>query len=362
MAYKSQKKLSNISISKGIGIILMVIGHIFVCSDYMIVHNFIYAFHMPLFFMISGYCFSERHLENLGGYVKRKMFSLYYPYVFWLVLFVILHNFLIDINIYDINNLWGCYSYYTEDSLIKQIYNIVFYLDGKEILVGQLWFVRTLFFVSLFGFFVIKYFISHLQTIILLSLCLSPLICYINFDKLPYLHLNNWIFYGLTMFLLGYYFKISNKQFNNTFMVLLSMIIISLVALFQPVTHPYYRNIYLYICTSILGFISILTISNKLANRNIGKIFKYLGDRTMPILILHFIFFRITTWCIIITRNDNISLLSNHPLPKAYANNYWYIYIIFGIALPILTYRMYLAIKGSILLMKNSHITNLKIF
>ena len=349
MAYKTKNKITNISISKGIGIMLMVTGHIFVCSDNMFIHNFIYAFHMPLFFMISGYCFSERHLDNFGNYFKRKIVSLYYPYVFWLVLLAIFHNYLLDINIYDINNLWGCDSYYTIDSFLKQIYNIVFYLDGKEILVGQLWFVRTLFFVSLFGFFVIKYFISHLRYIIMLSLCLSPIICYINFDKLPYLHLNNWTFYGITMFLLGYYFKISKKKYTSTFIVFLSVVLISIVALYKPVTHPYYRSIYLYICTSILGFISILTISNKLVNSTIGKMFEYLGDRTMPILILHFFYFRIITWCIIIINNDNISLLSRHPLPEIYANNYWFIYIIFGIAFPILTYRIFLSIKRQLL-------------
>ena len=65
MAYKTQNKITNISISKGIGIMLMVTGHIFVCSDNMFIHNFIYAFHMPLFFMISGYCFSERQFWKL---------------------------------------------------------------------------------------------------------------------------------------------------------------------------------------------------------------------------------------------------------------------------------------------------------
>lgn len=344
MTYQYKSKKSNVSISKGIGIILMVIGHIFVCYDYKFVHNFIYAFHMPLFFIISGYCFSERHLDNFGRYVKRKMVSLYYPYVFWLILFAFLHNLLLDFNIYDINNLWGCDSYYTIESFIKQIYNIVFYLDGKEILVGQLWFVRTLFFVSIFCYFIIKFYNKHLRYIIFILLCVSPIICYVNFDKLPYLHLNNWTFYGLCMFLLGYYYKITKKLFDNMLIVYITVLIITLVAIYKPVTHPDYRNIYIYISTSILGFISILTISNKLVNTNIGRVMEYLGDRTMPILILHFIYFRIVTWCIIIINNDNISLLSKHPLPEIYANKYWLIYIILGIALPILTYILYLSI------------------
>lgn len=45
------------SIVKGIGIILMVIGH--ASSPF---HDFIYLFHMPLFFMISGFFFNPEKI------------------------------------------------------------------------------------------------------------------------------------------------------------------------------------------------------------------------------------------------------------------------------------------------------------
>lgn len=49
-----------IDIMKGIGIILMVVGH----SGYpSFLRNFIYTFHMPLFFMISGYLITESKLN-----------------------------------------------------------------------------------------------------------------------------------------------------------------------------------------------------------------------------------------------------------------------------------------------------------
>ena len=43
---------------KGIGIILMVIGH--TCGQPL--YNWIYSFHMPLFFIISG-LFSQRDIQ-----------------------------------------------------------------------------------------------------------------------------------------------------------------------------------------------------------------------------------------------------------------------------------------------------------
>lgn len=46
----SKKRIDYIDISKGIGIILLIIGH----NTYGLLHNFIYLFHMPLFLFLSG--------------------------------------------------------------------------------------------------------------------------------------------------------------------------------------------------------------------------------------------------------------------------------------------------------------------
>lgn len=52
-----QSQFNNyITIAKSIGIILMVLGHIEIPS---LLKNFIYVFHMPLFFFCSGYLFKD---------------------------------------------------------------------------------------------------------------------------------------------------------------------------------------------------------------------------------------------------------------------------------------------------------------
>lgn len=47
-----------IDIAKGIGIILVVIGHLHGINH--IIHDFFYLFHMPLFFIISGYLYNHK--------------------------------------------------------------------------------------------------------------------------------------------------------------------------------------------------------------------------------------------------------------------------------------------------------------
>ena len=55
------KRVESVTIAKAIGIILMVVGHSGL-GGYPI--RFIYLFHMPLFFFLSGYCFKESYLER----------------------------------------------------------------------------------------------------------------------------------------------------------------------------------------------------------------------------------------------------------------------------------------------------------
>lgn len=64
-------------IAKSIGIFLMVCGHTSIPS---IISNWIYSFHMPLFFIISGFFFSKKGEGMLAPYIIRKVKSLLVPY------------------------------------------------------------------------------------------------------------------------------------------------------------------------------------------------------------------------------------------------------------------------------------------
>jgi fucose 4-O-acetylase-like acetyltransferase len=59
----------------------VVLGH---CNIQPALQHFIYLFHMPLFFFISGYLHTTRN--DLGGYFKRKTIHLLVPYVSFLLL------------------------------------------------------------------------------------------------------------------------------------------------------------------------------------------------------------------------------------------------------------------------------------
>ena len=78
-----------IDIGKGIAIILMCVGHSYVCT---FLDTFIYLFHMAFFFMMSGYFFREKNLANPKTFVWKRIKGLYFPFVKWAFIFVALHN------------------------------------------------------------------------------------------------------------------------------------------------------------------------------------------------------------------------------------------------------------------------------
>lgn len=76
-----KKRLEYIDISKGILIILMVIGHIWQGG---FVFNLIYAFHMPAFFVISGMLMqhTKSYRKPYMSFVKSRIFSYGIPFIF----------------------------------------------------------------------------------------------------------------------------------------------------------------------------------------------------------------------------------------------------------------------------------------
>lgn len=77
----NQKRLEWVDIAKGIGIILVVLGH---CVPYGgTTFNLIFTFHMPLFFILSGYCYVQRGIRTT---FDKKLKSLLVPFAKYFLL------------------------------------------------------------------------------------------------------------------------------------------------------------------------------------------------------------------------------------------------------------------------------------
>ena len=57
----TQNRDNAIDIAKGIGILLVIVGHTGGLPAHSTVHHFIYSFHMPLFMFASGFIYMATH-------------------------------------------------------------------------------------------------------------------------------------------------------------------------------------------------------------------------------------------------------------------------------------------------------------
>jgi fucose 4-O-acetylase-like acetyltransferase len=89
----SQGDIGAIYIAKGIGIVLVVCSH-YVPDEspafWRNVHDVIYQFHMPLFFILAGWLYKGTPISHYSAHVRKKIGRLILPYISIAALFFIL--------------------------------------------------------------------------------------------------------------------------------------------------------------------------------------------------------------------------------------------------------------------------------
>lgn len=140
-----KKYYSEINIARAIGIILVVLGHSFPDASlgimngsklYQFVINCIYSFHMPLFFLLSGFLITN---QGLRQEIKKKAQRLLVPYFFYSILTLVLKM------------VFANYAYNQFE--IKELWKIAIGVNPN----GGLWFLWYLFVISLlFQLFTVK--------------------------------------------------------------------------------------------------------------------------------------------------------------------------------------------------------------
>lgn len=133
---KAKSRITWLDMAKGYGMIFVILGHL----NIGIVRTWIYTFHIPLYFLLSGYVFSEKN--NFSTFLKKKCKSMLIPY-FCLGIPMLLfdgigHYILGDYNIQDCIHL-----------LLK------FLVQRRA---WTLWFLACLFFLNIFFYIAVKVF------------------------------------------------------------------------------------------------------------------------------------------------------------------------------------------------------------
>lgn len=85
-------RLREFDLAKGIGIILVVLGHFFPEGAphwYAVIRQVIYSFHMPLFLFVSGFVYMHTRRDiSYGAFLKKKVHRIVIPYFLVSFLFI----------------------------------------------------------------------------------------------------------------------------------------------------------------------------------------------------------------------------------------------------------------------------------
>ncbi len=277
---QTKKYYSEINIARGIAVLLVLLGHSFPDAQTGFLYpgawwvfDSMYAFHMALFFMLSGFVTGKKVYAGDGVWkteVIKKCQRLLVPYLVYSLITMVLKVFMNDYanNPFRLSDLWKI-------------------LIGKNPN-GGLWYLWTLFMI-----FIIVFALSKLmkkwddtkKTIFLLGF---GVVCYLVYRFLPTGFLNHifryMVFYNLGIVCFRYYDKVKNRL--KLWLAIPAIIMVFVLECpFLPIGKPEY------FVTAMLGSYAILAFAVMISRNGSGKLFDFFdfaGNYSYDIYVLSY--------------------------------------------------------------------------
>lgn len=311
-----------IDLVKGICIILMVVGH---CVPSKLgIGSVIYLFHMPCFFIASGFLFKERNLDTPGKYVKRKVKGLWWPFVFWSLVYLLLHNVFAYLNFYE-----NAYSFKETGALLLRYVLTA----GTEQLLGGFWFLTSLLFATVVGYAYYKWIGFSNKAIIvgiIISLAIVELLCYLDVKKQT-IHVNPKDFTAIAYFLSGTLIARIDKNIISKYrplVVVAAIVFLALQNTYLPASLDsltVVSAIPFYITSTTAG-LALIQLCYLAPSTSFFKAIAKIGTRTIDVLIFHFLIFKLVSAVVLYFNNESFERLKEFPVLKMDNNWLWVIY------------------------------------
>ncbi len=278
-------RFDDIDILRGLGIIIMVMGHVGFSGIFDV---WIHTYHMPLFFVISGFFFRKREEFSTKELVLKKAKSLLIPYLFFGIFHYILWLFVFiepEYNVWE--PILRLFSFNTEHLPIA----------------GALWFFTALFFCEIF-YNLIVYSVKNenITTIIilLLSLVMSLITTLTNF-RLPLttdIAISCLVYYHTGRYLRVFIDKLSIREkckthYIQTFLISVGLMAINVILTFcngyVNIKMGWHAIIPLTWLNAFIGIASLYLFSIFIDKKMgiISKAFSFIGRNSIVYLCLN---------------------------------------------------------------------------
>jgi fucose 4-O-acetylase-like acetyltransferase len=287
------ERIGFFDVARGIGILLVVLGHNDFGSLSPFFHRLIYSFHVPLFFFLSGYFINTA--IPFTDYFKKRFHSVLKPYLFTI--------FLIYFASVSFEKM-GFQNAIVR--IVKSLYGSVTYIGWD-----QLWFLPNLFVVGLYAFAFIRV-VSRLQNrwirwgILLGTLAISVPVMHAFYPFSISLFGKEYELFGLPfsldlVLLSGFFFLLGNETrqaapeqaYDNIFLLLgTGSALFALNYLFPyrtDIAIRVYDSFLINTVEAILGILFIIALSRQIELRSQGlaSLLRYIGNISLIILLFH---------------------------------------------------------------------------
>ena len=355
------KRVEEIDILKAFAIFFVVAAHAGAPFS-----KFVYLFHVAVFFIASGFFYKESYASNLSSVSKfslKKLKDLWMPYFVWTAIFILLNNVFIHIQVYTDNPdillyvqgpFIGTHEYMTGLDMLKEIVGAAFFIYDTQI-GGALWFLKILCPIAIaycIGDFIVKSILrKHVLTVQLtasiLFLCIG---CYLSCKiKSFQLVLSYYCLFYLGH-LLGMYKENIENWTQKTFLGIFFISFAVLLLLNQmgsiDLAANHYKNPAFLLITSFCGWwwlysVSILICKSSGVIPWLKQMLLFVGRRTLPILIFHFLAFKIVN--VIVCKVYGLPLFCVAAFPRLYGEKaaWWLVFTLVGVIVPIMLYEIY---------------------
>ena len=312
------KRVKYIDIARAIALFFVVLGHLVTFDSTFF--NWIFSFHMPLFFILSGFCINFDKYDNFLLFFKHKIKTLIVPYFIFCLIAIIV-----------------CYlvpSWKSSAFSLLSLKQILYYTQPELLHVGQIWFLIALFFSDILFYFLDRFIINKLKKgkiiIIILSLIIMALIGWLlpQYISVPiFLRLPFKIDVALTSVVfiaIGYYSKkynIFDKIIKKkcSFIIMILCLLVNII--FGTILNGYvnicnfdYSNILFYYISAISGSIFVIILSSFLEN---SEILKYYGNNSLSMFAFHSYFLIIAEIILSFIFKYRIKMMENVPIIAA---------------------------------------------
>ena len=264
-----KERLTYLDVAKGIGILLVVIGHVYAFNRQIVDRFFViwlYSFHMPLFFIISGMLIAYKDEKDIWKFVKKRIKGILIPYVFFSIFSIIVFAIVNDFN------------------------REVFVQNVKATICGvgidTLWFLPALFFGEVI-FFVLRNLLKNKYVICIISAIIYTLGNFMMKDYgLICLFLGR-ICIAVGFIMIGNYtmnlIRKRNMSWYGLIVIAILSVILSKINGLVDLNNLVFNNHILYLINSLIGTYLILEISKLI---NVDEI-TYWGRNTLIVMATH---------------------------------------------------------------------------